>query len=132
MRTLRIGIGSLEEIKSRTIAIARGDLRKAASDPNVWFPSIESVAKILSADNRTLLDSIIMTRPTSLDELEKLTGRQKSNLSRTLHTMARYGIVRLDRGERGRIIPIVLCERFSVDFSLSAVAANTRNQAKAL
>jgi predicted transcriptional regulator len=37
----------------------------------------------------------------SLDELSRITGKAKSNLSRTLKTMAGYGLVRLERGERG-------------------------------
>jgi predicted transcriptional regulator len=43
--------------------------------------------------------------PGSLDELARITGKAKSNLSRTLRTMERYGLVRL---ERGRITPHVM------------------------
>jgi len=35
--------------------------------------------------------------PQSLKELEELTGRSPSNLSRTLKTMAHYGIVELEK-----------------------------------
>jgi IclR helix-turn-helix domain len=45
--------------------------------------------------------------PGSLDELARITGKAKSNLSRTLRTMEGYGLVRLERGERGRITPKV-------------------------
>ena len=31
-----------------------------------------------------------------------MTGRKASNLSRTLHTMANYGLVRLEVGSQGR------------------------------
>jgi predicted transcriptional regulator len=31
-----------------------------------------------------------------------MTGRKTSNLSRTLHTMANYGLVRLEDGSQGR------------------------------
>ena len=40
-------------------------------------------------------------------ELAALSGRAKSNLSRTLKTMERYGLVRLKKGDAGRIIPRV-------------------------
>ena len=33
-----------------------------------------------------------------------MSGRAKSNLSRTLKTLERYGLVRLNKGEGGRII----------------------------
>ena len=45
----------------------------------------------------------LRTRPGSLDELARTTGKAKSNLSRTLRTMEDAGLVRLERGERRRI-----------------------------
>jgi len=47
------------------------------------------------------------------------TGKAKSNLSRTLKTMARYGLVRLERGERGRITPKVTHDRVELDLPLT-------------
>ena len=55
-----------------------------------------------------LFRSIGEKSPASLDELARLTGRKKSNLSRTLKTMEGYGIVRL---ERGRVAPKVIADR---------------------
>jgi predicted transcriptional regulator len=89
MRTLRVGIASYEQIKARTIAIARGKYKPAAGEPKVWFTSAESFARVLSDRNRALLGIIADSGP----ESAKLTGRRKSNLSRTLKTMARYGFV---------------------------------------
>ena len=68
---------------------------------------MESFAKVLSDRNRSLLALIAETQPESLAELSKLSGRAKSNLSRTLKTMERYGLVQLRRGRRGTIIPRV-------------------------
>ena len=45
----------------------------------------------------------LRTRPGSLDELARTTGKATSNLSGTLRTMEGSGLVRLERGERGRI-----------------------------
>jgi predicted transcriptional regulator len=118
MKTLRIGIATYDQMKARTLAIARGEYRPQRQEPKVWFPSIESVAKVLSAGNRELLQVIVSKRPGSLEELSRLTGRQKSNLSRTLRTMEGYGIVHLTRGENGKLIPSVTHERFTVDLAL--------------
>jgi predicted transcriptional regulator len=73
---------------------------------------------VLSAGNRELLRVIAKEAPGSLDELAALTGRKKSNLSRTLKTMANYGLVRLERGERGRIAPKVVHERIELELPL--------------
>jgi predicted transcriptional regulator len=75
-------------MKALTLAIARGQRKLASNEPRVWFPSTESFAKVLSAGNRELLRVIVERAPGSLDELAALTGRKKSNLSRTLKTMA--------------------------------------------
>ncbi|HWN48503.1 MAG TPA: helix-turn-helix domain-containing protein [Xanthobacteraceae bacterium] len=61
--------------------------------------------------NRELLRVIAGQAPNSLDELARITGKAKSNLSRTLRTMEGYGLVRLERGERGRITPKVMHDR---------------------
>lgn len=119
MTTLKVGIASYEEMKARTLQIARGERRVAPSEPKVWFTSTESFAKVLSAGNRELLRIIAEMAPGSLDELAQMTGRAKSNLSRTLKTMEGYGLVRLARGERGRIMPKVVYDRVELDISLT-------------
>ena len=119
MTTLKVGIASYEDMKARTMAVARGKQRVAASEPKVWFTSTESFAKVLSAGNRDLLRIIVENAPRSLDELARITGKAKSNLSRTLKTMAGYGLVRLDRGERGRITPKVVYDRVELDLPLN-------------
>ena len=119
MTTLKVGIASYEEMKARTIRIARGEYRVAPGEPKVWFTSTESFGKVLSARNRELLRIIAEKTPGSLDELAQITGRAKSNLSRTLKTMEGYGLVRLKRGERGRITPTVAHNRVELDLPLT-------------
>lgn len=57
---------------------------------------------MLSDDNRELLRVIHDRKPESLADLEQMTGRKASNLSRTLHNMAHYGLVRMEKGAQGR------------------------------
>ena len=86
-KTLKVGIASYEDMKQRTLAIARGELKPSADDPKVWFTSPENFARLLSNRNRELLSLIIGTHLDSLQELAESSGRQVSNLSRTLKTM---------------------------------------------
>ena len=65
MKTLKIGIASYEDMKARTLAIARGQLRPKGHEPKVWFTSTESFAKVLSNRNRALLTVIAATHPAS-------------------------------------------------------------------
>jgi predicted transcriptional regulator len=119
MTALRVGIASYEEMKARTMAVARGEGRVAPNEPKVWFTSTESFAKVLSAGNRELLRVIAEKAPGSLNELARLTGKAKSNLSRTLHTMEGYGLVVLELGEHGRITPRVMYDRVELDLPLT-------------
>jgi predicted transcriptional regulator len=118
MTTLRAGIASYDEMKARTLRIARGENRVVVDEPKVWLTSTDSFAKVLSAGNRELLRVIAEKVPASLDELARLTGREKSNLSRTLKTMAGYGLVRLERGPRGRVAPRLVYDRIELDLPL--------------
>jgi predicted transcriptional regulator len=105
-KTIKIGIISREEYKNRTIAIARGEYRPKRGEPKVWFESVQSMAQILSIENQELLRIIDEQKPESLKELEEASGRKRSNLSRTLKTMSRYGIVDLIKQER-TVKPVV-------------------------
>ena len=119
MKTLRVGIASYEEMKARSLAIARGRYKPSADEPKVWFASAESFARVLSNRNRALLRIIAESAPDSLTRLAELTGRKKSNLSRTVKTMERYGLLRLRAGARGTLIPHVHYERISLVLPLS-------------
>lgn len=120
MKTLRIGIAKYEDMKARTLAIARGEIKPSSDEPKLWFTSIESLARVLSDKNRELLYLIIEQEPHSITELEALSGRAKSNLSRTLKSMARFGLVTLDKTEDGTIMPRVPYGKIKLDLSIGA------------
>jgi len=97
MKKIIIGIMSQENIRKRVVAIAKGEHKLGRNEPKVWFPSMKSVAEVLSDQNRALLKMIAEIRPESLKELAEAAGRQTSNLSRTLKTMEHYGFVELKK-----------------------------------
>ena len=119
MKTIKVGIMSMEQYKQRTIEIAKGVYEPKKDEPKVWFESVKSMAQILSNENQALLRVILDNHPKSLKELEELTGRAKSNLSRTLKTLERYGIVELHK-QKNALVPEVKATRFQVEFGLVA------------
>lgn len=100
MKKLVIGIASRQAIRARALVMARGDRKPRPSEPKIWFTSMRSLAEVLSDDNRALLRVIREQKPESLTQLAEFTGRAPSNLSRTLKTMERYGLVELRRTMR--------------------------------
>jgi len=121
MKTIAVGIMTKEEYKQRTIDIAKGIYVPKKNEPKVWFESMKSMSQILSNENQALLKMILEHKPKSLKELETLTGRAKSNLSRTLKTLERYGIVELQKLDRA-LVPKVKATHFKVEFGFKEVA----------
>ncbi len=117
MNTLKIGIASREAYKKRTIAIAKGKYMPVKGEPKVWFDSLGTLSQLLSDQNRSLLRLILKKQPKSLHELAKASGRAPSNLSRTLRTMERYGLVQLEPGPNRQLIPRV--NYSGVEFTVS-------------
>jgi len=113
MKSIVIGIMPQDQIRKRVIAIARGDYKPKPSEPKIWFTSMRSLAEVLSDDNRALLRAIAETSPESISALAQTTGRKPGNLSRTLKTMANYGIVDLKR-ERNLVRPIAKATEFRI------------------
>lgn len=113
MNKIVIGIAPQDTIRARARAIARGEHKPAPDEPKIWFTSMRSLAEVLSDDNRALLRLIREAKPESLSRLAELSGRAPSNLSRTLKTMERYGLVELHRRAR-QVRPIAKASGFLI------------------
>jgi len=119
-KILKVGIAPRAEIMRYMLDVGTGRRRRTADDPDIWFSSVESFAKVLSEKNRALLALIAEKRPTSIDALATRSGRAKSNLSRTLRTMERYGLVRLEKGQGRKLRPVVTFGRVELRLKVAA------------
>lgn len=122
MKKLIVGIATYEGMKARSLAIAKGEHVPKRGEPKVWFTSIDSFSKVLSERNRELLKIIAEHQPEGYRELEALSGRKKASLSRTLKTMERYGLVRLEERPDRKIVPHALYS--DVELKLPLFAAS--------
>jgi predicted transcriptional regulator len=122
MKKLIVGIASYEGMKARSLAIAKGEYVPKRGEPKVWFTSIDSFSKVLSERNRELLKIIAEHQPEGYKELEVLSGRKKASLSRTLKTMERYGLVRLDKNPDRKIVPHALYSDVELKLPIFAVS----------
>jgi len=119
MNSLKVGIATREEFKKRTMAIARGKYTPAKNEPKVWFESLGTLSQVLSDQNRDLLKIILLTNPGSLHELAERSGRATSNLSRTLKTMERYGLVHFETGPNRQLAPRVNYSEVELELSFT-------------
>jgi predicted transcriptional regulator len=113
MKPVAIGILSQDKIRARLLAIAKGDYTPSPGEPKIWFTSMKSLSEVLSDENRALLRVIRDSNPDSISRLAAMTGRRPGNLSRTLKTMANYGLVEMRR-EEGRVRPRVKATEFRI------------------
>jgi predicted transcriptional regulator len=113
MKVIRLGVASQQQMRQRVLMIAKGQLQVHPRDPKIWFTSMRSLAQVLSDENRALLNVIRESKPISISDLAELTGRKQGNLSRTLKTMANYGIVKMQKHARA-LRPIVCADRYEI------------------
>ena len=99
--------------RKNTKAIASGKYKPPKNAPKIWFESVETCMQILSTKNIELLKLIEREKPASIEELSRISGRNKSNLSRTLKTFQRYQIVDLIEEDR-RKKPVALATQFDI------------------
>jgi predicted transcriptional regulator len=81
MNAIVVGILSQERIRERMLAIARGEFKPEPTELKIWFTSMRSLAKVLSDENRALLNVIQEAKPHSIFSLVDITGRKLGNLS---------------------------------------------------
>lgn len=113
---LKIGIASVEKQRQWALDTALEKRQRQPDDPSLWFPSLSALARVISDENRVLLDAIRDLRPESVSDLAKLVGKEQSNVSRSLHMMEPYGLVKLTKNGRNTI-PEVPFEELSVVIS---------------
>lgn len=117
MTQLKFGIATVAEQRARALAIASGTLQRGKDDPKVWFPSVSAAMRVLSDENMALLKYIREQRPESVSEVASALGKQAPNISRSLHTMEQFGLVRMVK--QGRVVkPESLAEQVVVAFAL--------------
>jgi len=112
---VKVGIMPYEKFKEYTMAIACGKHKPKQNEPKIWFGSIETMSQVLSTRNLELLKLIEEKKPQSMKELADLSGRKISNLSRTLKTFSRYGIVDLIERNRNKI-PVAKATSFEIEY----------------
>ena len=119
MKRLKIGIMPREQFQRHMIDIAAGKTKPRRGEPKIWFSSMKSLGEVLSDNNVRLLKLINEHQPETLKELAELSGRKSSNLSRTLKTMEKYGIVELRKHNSRKVQPIAKATEFDIQYAIA-------------
>jgi predicted transcriptional regulator len=114
-KAMKVGIMPYEKYKQYTMAIACGKYKPKRNEPKIWFESIETFCQVLSTKNVELLKLIDEKKPQSIRELAEISGRQVSNLSRTLKTFNKYGIVDIIENKKAKM-PVAKTTSFNIEY----------------
>ena len=112
-----VGIMSWEDYQQYTLDIVAGKRKPMKNAPQIWFNSLQTMAHVLSEKNQVLLGVIEREQPSSIRELSHAIGRKEGNLSRSLKTLEKYGVVELIRGKKA-VRPVVKANSFIVQFGV--------------
>jgi predicted transcriptional regulator len=114
-KAMKVGIMPYDKFKKYTMAIACGQYKPKKNEPKIWFESIETFCQVLSTRNVELLKLIDEKKPQSIKELAEMSGRRISNLSRTLKTFNKYGIVDIIENKRMKV-PVAKTTSFNIEY----------------
>lgn len=120
-RVLRIEIRQPETTDSVPGTAERTALRTPRNASGT--ATAEQVMRLISGRNVVLLQLIKTSRPQSLAELSRLSGRPTASLTRTLQRLSALGIVVMQRSKGREKIPTVACDCLRFELPLTAGAA---------
>src|SRR5262245_66441616 len=112
-RNRAVGIASPKEMRERLLAAVRGQSRPVTEDAKVWM-SLETLARLLTTENRKLLTVLAQERPRSVSALAARLDRDQGNVSRALGRLVGVGFVRLVAEGREKR-PEVVVDRLRID-----------------
>ena len=103
---MTIKVRSLHALRDEMRAVARGEMAAPMDAATPTYESADAVQisaenllRLLTPDNRSLLQMIDSEHPASIDALADKAGRAPANVSRTLAKFVDLGLVRLVSGQ---------------------------------
>lgn len=109
-------VQSLRDLEAEMRAVARGERPAPADAAQPSLDSAEALLRLLTPENRSLLRTIRDSRPQSVAELARLSGRAEPNLLRSLAKLESAGLLRMQTVARRRVpVPTVTRLRVEID-----------------
>ncbi len=118
-------IRTLRNLRDEMRAVARGEALapKHASAPSyesaeAVHRSAENLLRLLTPENRALMQTIDAEHPASIDALAIRLGREPGNVSRTLTKLVNQGLVRLVNGPGRSKIPQLVARQVTISLDV--------------
>jgi predicted transcriptional regulator len=114
MRTVTLGVSSLDDAKARLAAAFRG---KSQAGPRISFVSHELLWRVLAPNRWTILQAMAGAGPIALREISRRVGRDVKGVHTDVHALLKAGLI--DRVAQGFEFPF---DAVHVDFVLKSAA----------
>jgi len=115
MRTVTLGVSSLDDTKARLAAAFRG---KSQGDPRISFVSHELLWRVLAPNRWAILQAMAGAGPIALREIARRVGRDVKGVHSDVHALLKAGLI--DRVASGGFeFPF---DAVHVDYTLKAAA----------
>ncbi len=98
----------------RSVTISTG-VNGKSTKRQVAVGSLQQLMRLLSESNVALLHTVRDSRPTSVAELARLTGRPKASLTQTLRRLERFGLITFRHSHGRRKMPEIACDKVTLD-----------------
>lgn len=123
----KLKVQSMRELRDEMIAVSRGERPAPKDAAQPGFESAEAITRLLTPENRFLLDAIRKLKPASVTALAKGVERAVPNVHRTLEKLAAAGIVRMveARAPRRRVYPVLMVSKIRIDINPFSASDDT-------
>ncbi len=121
MRIKKIKIGikdvktALKEFAERAAAIERGE--KVKKETGVYFTSFEAFRKILTPKRLELLHIIKARKPSSINELARMSKRDVKNVAEDVKYLEQIGLIE-KKAENNKTTPIIRYDRIALEIAV--------------
>lgn len=119
-----LSIKTLDDMKKEYTATWE-NAKKGRSFPQaveeVCFDSPEEMHKFLSPERLKLLHVIREKRPNSVQELSRILGRDRKNVSEDIALLSNIGLIQVEetmKGKRTKIVPLVDYEKIQLEIAV--------------
>ncbi len=121
MKIKKIRIKSLKSILDDSVkkaeAIERGEKLKPVKKPEVYFTSFEALRKVLTPKRLELLHLIKAKKPSSINELARMAGRDVKNIADDVKYLEQVGLIEKRETAR-RTAPIVTYDKIAFEMAV--------------
>ncbi len=121
IKKIKIAIRNLKGILNDFVqtgeAIERGEKLKPVKDPEIYFTSFEAFRKALTPKRLELLHIIKTQKPSSINELARLSGRDVKNVADDVKYLKQIGFIEIKEIKK-KTMPVITYDKIDLEIAV--------------